>query len=154
MNRAGPRVSGATVADAMLRAPKVCGPATTVAHVHEIFRDDHVHTVLIVDGDELLAVVERPDIGSTPHHALARSTGQLHGRVTSPDADLRDVWRDMTDRRRRRLAVIDDHHQLHGLLCLKRTGIGFCSDSDVRERATERARLEPDEDDQGRMCSE
>lgn len=40
--------------------------------------------------------------------------------------------------RSRRLAVIDDHGMLLGLLCLKRTGLGFCSDTDVQARADER----------------
>jgi len=39
---------------------------------------------------------------------------------------------------RRRLAVVDDGGVLVGLLCLKRTGRGFCSDLDVASRAASR----------------
>jgi hypothetical protein len=38
----------------------------------------------------------------------------------------------------RRLAVVDGTGRLVGLLCLKRTLDGFCSDADVRARAVER----------------
>lgn len=48
------------------------------------------------------------------------------------------AWRAMTTYGRRRRAVIDDRGLLLGLLCLKHTGLGFCSDADVRARADER----------------
>ena len=34
----------------------------------------------------------------------------------------------------RRLAVVDEHGDLLGLLCLKQRRAGFCSDDDVRAR--------------------
>jgi CBS domain-containing protein len=129
--------SRATVADAMIHSPKICGPATTVAHAREQFRNDHVHAVLVVDNGQLVAVVERPDINSAPPDLPARLTGRLHGRVTTPDADLEATRRAMTTHQRRRLAIIDDGGTLLGLLCLKRTGTGFCSDADVQARADE-----------------
>jgi CBS domain-containing protein len=131
--------SRATVADAMIRFPKVCGLQTTTAQVREQFRDDHVHAVLVVDNGRLVAVVERPDIGTAPPELPAHLLGRLPGRVTTPDADL-DATRHAMTARRRRLAVIDDRGILLGLLCLKRTGLGFCSDADVQARADERRR--------------
>lgn len=128
----------ATVADAMIHCPKVCGPATTVDQVREQFRDDHVHAVLVVENGQLAAVVERPDVSNAPPDMPARLTGRLRGRITGPDADLDTTHRAMTTRQRRRLAVIDDRGTLLGLLCLKRTGTGFCSDADVQARANER----------------
>jgi CBS domain-containing protein len=127
-----------TAADAMIHFPRTCGPATTVGQVRELFRDDHLHAVLVVDDSELVSVVERPDISAAPSHAPARWSGRLRGRTTGPSADLEATRRAMTDRQRRRLAVIDDHGALLGLLCLKSTGLGFCSDVDVRARAGER----------------
>jgi CBS domain-containing protein len=131
----------ATVADAMIHSPKVCGPTTTVAEVREQFRDDHVHAVLVVDGGRLLSVVERPDVSAAPSDMPARLAGRLRGRVTGPDADLDATWRAMSTRQRRRLAVVDDRGTLLGLLCLKRTGTGFCSDAEVQARADERREL-------------
>lgn len=134
----GPVGHGATVADAMIHSPKVSPPATTVAQAREQFRDDHVHAVLLVDGGKLVAIVERADIGAAPPGRPARLTGRLAGRVTAPDADLGAAWQAMTTHRRRRLAVVDDRGVLLGLLCLKRSGLGFCSDTDVSARADER----------------
>jgi len=129
---------GSTAADAMIHFPKICGPATTVAQVRELFRDDHLHAVLVADAGELVSIVERPDISAAPPNAPARRSGRLRERTTGPDADLEATRRAMIARRRRRLAVIDDHGTLLGLLCLNRTGLGFCSDADVRARAGER----------------
>ncbi|MGW1564687.1 hypothetical protein ACWCQ1_51030 [Streptomyces sp. NPDC002144] len=41
---------------------------------------------------------------------------------------------------RRRLAVTDGCGRLLGLLCLKRSGNGYCSDEGIRARADERER--------------
>ena len=123
----------ATVADAMIRHPKVCGPATTVADAREQFRDDHVHAVLIVDDGRLKAVVERPDLAAAPPGMPAHLAGRLHGRTTRPGTLLGTARRAMTAGRRR-LAVVDGDGTLRGLLCLKRSGLGFCSDADVSAR--------------------
>jgi CBS domain-containing protein len=126
-----------TVADAMIRSPKVCGPETTVAQAREQFRDDHVHAVLVVDNGRLVAVVERSDLSTAAPELPAHLLGRLRGRVSRPDADLDAVRRAMTACQRR-LAVVDDGGTLLGLLCLKRTGAGFCSDADVQARADDR----------------
>lgn len=130
--------SGRTVADAMIHVPKVCDPTTTIAQAHVLFRNDHVHALLIIDGGRLLSVVERRDLDLRPSRLPAHLAGRIHGRVIAPDTDLSSAWRSMTNAQRRRLAVIDEHARLLGLLCLKRTGRGFCSDTDVRARAAER----------------
>jgi predicted transcriptional regulator len=126
----------------MIRSPKLLGPATTIAQVREFFGDDHVHTALLVDRGRLLAVVEPFDLtGSPPAGNPAVTVGRLRGRVTRPDADLATTWKAMTALGRRRLAVVDSHGNLLGLLCLKRSGLGFCSDADVRARAEGRSML-------------
>ena len=124
---------------AMISIPKTCPATTTVAQVRDDFLDDYLHCVLIFDGSVLLAVVERPDLVGARPEALAVSLGRLHGRVVSPGEALEPVRAAMLKEGRRRLAVVDDRGSLLGLLCLKRTGLGFCSDSDVRARAAERA---------------
>ena len=73
-----------------------------------------------------------------PGNALALTVGRLRGRVTRPDADLAATWKAMTAQARRRLAVVDDRGDLLGLLCLKRSGLGFCADTDVRARVLDR----------------
>lgn len=131
-----PALTGRSVADAMIHSPKVCGPTTSIAQLRDMLRDDHVHAALIVDHGELLAVVERSDlVGSLTLDGGSRAAAYIEDRVTRPDAGLAATWKAMTTAGRRRLAVIDSDRQLLGLLCLKRSGLGFCSDADVRARA-------------------
>lgn len=127
---------GARVADAMLARPKVCPPPTTVAQAREFFADGHVHALLVVAAGVLLAVVDRTDLEGAPDDAPAVERGRLLGRVVGPDADLEATRAAMTGRR---LAVVDTRGTLLGLLCLKRSGRGFCSREDVEARERERA---------------
>lgn len=132
------RLRGASVSDAMIRCPKLLGPTATVAQVRELFGDDHVHVALVVHRGKLLAVIDPSDLtDALPASSLARAAGCLHGRVTRPDADLAATWEIMTALGRRRLAVTDRHGTFLGLLCLKRSRLGFCSNADVRARAQE-----------------
>ncbi|MBN9748143.1 hypothetical protein DMP23_44855 [Amycolatopsis sp. A1MSW2902] len=124
-----------TVGEAMLRAPKVLDVSATVDEVRALFADDHVHAALVVSGGTLLSVVERPDLDGQPDALPAYRAGQLTGRVVAPEADLYATWLGMS---RRRLAVVDASGRLLGLLCLKRSGRGFCSDADVAARAQDR----------------
>jgi CBS domain-containing protein len=128
-----------TVADAMIPAPKTSGPEATVRDMKALFENDKVHAVLIVDGDVLLAVVERSDLDqSTSDGTSALSVGRLSGRVVAGDHSLRAAHRWMTGSGRRRLAVVDQDGRLVGLLCLKRDGRGFCSSADLQSRADAR----------------
>ncbi|MCF7551033.1 CBS domain-containing protein [Pseudonocardia sp. WMMC193] len=122
------------VAAAMLHAPKTCGPATTVGQARAAFADDHVHALLVVEDGTLLAVVERADLPGRPAGAPVRHIGGLAGRTVRPDADLFAVRDALRAAGRRRLAVVDGCGRLLGLLCLKRSGAGFCSDAGVRAR--------------------
>lgn len=122
------------VAAAMLHTPKTCGPATTVGQARAAFADDHVHALLVVDDGRLLAVVERADLPGRPAAAPVWHVGGLTGRTVGPDADLFAVRNRLRASGRRRLAVVDGQGRLLGLLCLKRSGVGFCSDAGVRAR--------------------
>jgi CBS domain-containing protein len=133
--RGGQWPPGTAVAAAMLRRPKVCEPSTTVGHARAMFADDHVHALLVVSAGVLLAVVERPDLEGAADGEPAVGRGRLLGRVVGPDADLHTTWSAMTGRR---LAVVDTRGALLGLLCLKRSGRGFCSAEDVAARERER----------------
>lgn len=124
------------VADAMLHEPKLHGRGTTVGQLRDYFDDDHVHAAVVVDADRrLLAVVERADLAAGLQTGdLATTAGQREGRTVAASADLVTVWEEMRRRGRRRLAVVDGAGMVLGLLALKRTGLGFCSDADVRSR--------------------
>lgn len=127
-----------TVAEAMLRFPKLCDAGTTASELRELFADDHVHAALIVDDSRLLAAVIRADLLDAPYVQTARELGLLEGRTVTPDAELEPIRQAMVSANIRRLAVIDKDAKLLGMLCLKRTGDGFCSDAGVAARAAER----------------
>jgi hypothetical protein len=126
-----------TAADVMLTAPARHPVSVTVGEIREFFRDDHVHAALVVSpAGHLRAVVERDDIaGCQPLDAAAAPLGRLAGRTVTAEANLAEVGRAMTATGRRRAAVISADGRLLGLLCLKASRAGFCSDQDVRARA-------------------
>lgn len=134
----------ATVADAMVRRPKLLPPTATGRDVRDLFRDDHVHAALVVDDARLITVIEPNDLEpndlepgdleTAGDDAPASTMGTLRGRTVAPYADLWSTWAWMTANGRRRLAVIEDGRCV-GLLCLKRSGRGFCCDAGIRTRA-------------------
>jgi CBS domain-containing protein len=131
-----------TLANAMLTTPVRHPLGATVREIREFFDDDHVHAALIVGpAGYLAAVVERGDItpSQVPDSAAA-PLGRLAGRTVPEDASLAEMQRAMNAAGRRRAAVISEDGRLLGLLCLKASRAGFCSDEDVRARAIDAAR--------------
>ena len=127
-----------TVADVMVRHPKLCHEDSTVGDVRQLFADDHVHAVLIMSGTRLLTVIDRADLGpEAADSAPAARLGRLSGRVTTPTAPADTALQQMIAASRRRLAVLGPDGTLLGLLCLKRSGTGFCSDENVHQRQRE-----------------
>ncbi|HEY9371403.1 hypothetical protein [Streptomyces sp.] len=127
----------ATVAEAMVRRPKLLPATATSGDVRELFLDDHVHAALVSDGDRLLTVIERQDLVEVRDDEPATALGTLPGRTVRSGADLWSTWTSMTAVGVRRLAVVEDGRCV-GLLCLKRSGRGFCCDAGVWARALER----------------
>jgi CBS domain-containing protein len=130
-----------TVAEVMLRTPVRHPLSATVGEIRDFFRDDHVHAALIVSpAGYLEAVVERDDIaGWQDLDAAAAPLGRLAGRTVPAAASLAEVRQAMTATGRRRAAVTSADDLLLGLLCLKASRAGFCSDQDVRARAGDEA---------------
>jgi CBS domain-containing protein len=124
----------------MVTCPTVHTPSTTVAQLRTFFNDEHVHAALLVDADELIGVVERADLAADlGDEALATTIARLDGRAVRSGERVADVLESMRRSQRRRLAVVGDDSALVGLLCLKANGQGFCSDSDVLNRAIDRS---------------
>ena len=126
-----------TAAEAMLTIAKKHPPSATVREIRDFFRDDHVHAAVIVNpGGHLEAVVERDDIaGCQTLDAAVAPLGRLAGRTVPPGASLGEIRQAMITAGHRRAAVTSADGQLLGLLCLKASQAGFCSDQDVRARA-------------------
>jgi CBS domain-containing protein len=122
----------------MIRHVKACPAQATVADVRRLFDDPHVHAALIVTrGDRLVAVIERDDLtAALAPDDPAKRFGRLTGRTITADAALTPTHEAMSKAGRRRLAVTDARQRLVGLLCLKSSGLGFCSDRDVYARST------------------
>lgn len=125
-----------TVADVMVRDPKTLSAAATVQDAVMALQDDHVHLVLVIDADRLVGTMGRTDVPDRPVAVGARAIdfATLVGRTVRPDAAARDAMAHMRITSIRRLAVVDGDDRLLGLLCLKRTGRGFCSNDDVASR--------------------
>lgn len=90
---------------------------------------------LLVDGRTLVGAIERGDLApeladDTPAELIAA----LEGRSARPGAALSTTFDAMKRAGRRRIAVTGDDATLLGLLCLKSSGVGFCSHADVRAR--------------------
>jgi CBS domain-containing protein len=121
--------------EAMVTHPAVHGPAATVGELRAFFRDEHVHMALLVEAGVLVGVVERADLpAQLGDDTLARSVATLEGKTIRPETALTDAVALMRRGARRRLAVTSESSLLLGLLCLKASGVGFCSDADVRAR--------------------
>lgn len=133
----GHAVTGNRVGDVMVARPRTHHAGCTVAEVRAYLADDHVHMALIVAVDgRLVTTIERSDLADArSDRAPARALGTLAGRTAAPADPLDAATAVLLRQRRRRLAVVDASGRLLGLLCLKRSGTGYCSDAGIRERA-------------------
>ncbi len=110
----------------------------TVGQLRTFFGDSHVHAAVLVDEGTLVGVVERADLTSdVGDGTLARTIAVLAGRTVDPGASVDMALESMKRNDHRRLAVVGRDRQLLGLLCLKASGLGFCSDLDLRNRSRE-----------------
>jgi hypothetical protein len=136
---AGETGRGARVADAMITCPKTHGLNAGLEEIRAFLEDDHVHVALVVAEDgRLVTTIERSDLPAPSSAPVSLAElGTLVGRITGPTQDLDAATAVLLSQGRRRLAVVDDSGLMLGLLCLKKSGTGYCSDENVRERADE-----------------
>ncbi|NHA01115.1 CBS domain-containing protein [Nocardioides sp. W3-2-3] len=131
--RAGRGAVTGTVAEAMVTVPRTLPASVCVAEARAAFADPKVHLLLLTRGPRLVTTLTRADLVDATS-GPARWLGSTAGRVTAPGEPLAEVGAWMRRTGTRRMAVIADDDRLLGLLCLKASGRGFCSDADVRAR--------------------
>jgi CBS domain-containing protein len=119
----------------MVRRPTVHPASVTLGELREFFADDHVHIALLVEAGRLVGAVERDDLpADVGDDGPARAYATVAWRTVGPEMMLAEARARLRRRGSRRLAVVREDGALVGLLCLKKSGAGFCSDSDVRSR--------------------
>jgi CBS domain-containing protein len=130
-----------TVRSAMLRHPTVHAPDLTVGEAQAVFAArQKTHLLVLVEHGVLVSTVVRDDVeGRTDPATPARDVGTLAGRTVPADLPLGELQEQMVTTGLRRLAVVDDDRRLLGLLCLKRSRTGFCTDEGVAAMRAERA---------------
>jgi CBS domain-containing protein len=127
-----------TVSDAMVTVPWTHGCDLSVAGALAAFGDAHVHMLLLTDDGMLRGTLVRGDLDAADPGRPALDASTLTDRTVGPEHPVDDALVLMRAEGTRRLAVVDADGRLQGLLCLKRTLDGFCSDADVAARAVER----------------
>ncbi|MCS4253046.1 putative transcriptional regulator [Rhodococcus erythropolis] len=134
----GNSLAGKQVRDIMINCPKWVDSTITIGHAEKLFTDEHVHMLLLVEDRQLVGTLVRTDLhhDPLPRELPAKPFSAMKGRWVHPDHDATDLLTWMSSQRIRRLAVVDETLNLKGLVCLKRTGTGFCSDANVEARAS------------------
>ena len=129
-----------TVGSAMLRCPTVHRPDLTVGEARTVFEaSPKTHLLVLVEDGVLVSTLVRADLEQLGDpDAPARDAGSLVGRTVAVDAPLEPLRASMAGSGLRRLAVVDDERRLLGLLCLKRSRTGFCTDEGVAAMRAER----------------
>ena len=124
-----------TVADAVVRQPKTLPLTTTVGEARAEFADDRVHMLLLTADGFLLGTLVPADLLDADDDAdLALVYAVTSGRTVPPTVNAEVMRRVLVSRGARRRAVVDRDGRLIGLLCLKSSQTGFCSDADVAGR--------------------
>ena len=137
-----PASATTTVGDAMLRHPTVHPAELTVREARSAFAVSAKLRVLLLVRDHLLvSMVAREDLSGTedPSTAVA-DVGTLEDRCVAAHAPLEETFDAMIRSGRRRIAVVEPDGTLLGLLCLKRSQSGFCTDKGVAAMRRSRAR--------------
>lgn len=122
---------------AVLRRPKTLPATASVGDVRRLL-GDHVHAALLVEGEQLRAVVVRDDLVDARDDAPALPLGGLADRTVRAGTPLADAQDLLARWGQRRVAVVERDGTLVGLLCRKRKGDGWCTDAGVAARRRER----------------
>ena len=131
-----------TVGDAMLRHPTVHPADLTVSEARAAFAASAKLRVLLLVRDGLLvSMVAREDLSDAEEaSAPVADVGTLDGACVAAEAPLDATFDAMVRSGRRRIAVVEPDGTLLGLLCLKQSRSGFCTDEGVAAMRRSRTR--------------
>lgn len=126
----------------MLQHPTVHPAGLRLAGARAAFEESpKTHLLLLVRGGVLVTTLDRDDLAvDAEPTAAAAAYGLLDGRTVGPDVEVAPLRASMAGSGRRRLAVVDEEMQLLGLLCLKQSLDGFCTDEAVDAMRSARRR--------------
>jgi CBS domain-containing protein len=109
----------------MLREPKTLAGDASVADVREQLANPKVQLVLLADGRVFKgAVTALPAAAAPTEPALVYA--ERDPETIAPDASEAEAFARAAASPNRRVIVLDDDHNLLGLLCLNRGRTGFC----------------------------
>ena len=115
-------------ADLMLRNPKTLTAGASVAEARAQLASPKVQLVLLADGRAFKgAVTHVPPEASPDDRALDYVDTEVE--VISPHASADEAFERAAASPTRRVVVLDDDHNLLGLLCLNPSRTGFCGAS-------------------------
>jgi hypothetical protein len=122
---------GLTVADVMLRRPKSLPSTATVAEVRAVLANPSVQMVLLADhGAFAGAIAELPD--EAPDDEVAVRYADERPESIRPTETAEAGFALTAGTPNRRVVVLDEAGELHGLLCLDQTRTRFCGGASHR----------------------
>ena len=131
------RAADLLVADVMVRRPKTMPADASVADLRAQFENPRVRTALLADDGRFAGAIgpdELPAGAADAEPARDYATTDLP--TVAPDARMSDALALMEARGEHRLIVLDgDGETLVGLLCMDKTGAGFCLDKPAGAQA-------------------
>jgi CBS domain-containing protein len=114
-----------TAADLMLRKPKTLAGDASVAEVREQLANPKVQLVLLADGRAFRGAVAALPTDAAPTER-AVTYAERDPETIPPDASEEEAFARAAASPGRRVVVLDDDHNLLGLLCLNARRTGFC----------------------------
>ena len=121
------------MADLMLREPKTLQARASVAEVRALLDSPRVRMVLLADGRRFRgAITKLPD--EADPNAAALPFAEPKPETLSPSDSAETAFTRAAQNPHRRIIVLDEDETLLGLLCLNRSGTGFCGASSPGKR--------------------
>ena len=109
----------------MLREPKTLTGDASVAEVREQLANPKVQMVLLADGSVFKGAVTALPTEAAPTEPAVAYAEQTPETIP-PEASADEAFARAAASPTRRVIVLDDDHNLLGLLCLNQSRTGFC----------------------------